>query len=210
VDLREILRHRRMVRNYLPEPIPRETIERIVATVRRAPSGGFSQGQRLLVVTDAETREAIARLAGEEESRAEGFEPWISRAPVHVVVCTREEDYHERYRQPDKLRDGEEIVWPVPYWYVDAGAALMLLLLAAIDEGLAAGVFGLPAEEVEPCKPLLGLPADFRFVAVVTLGRAAPDPRWSAVTSRLTQRRRDIGELVRWERWEGSTDMSGV
>jgi nitroreductase len=201
MELREILRRRRMVRNYVPEPVPRDVLERIVGTVRRAPSGGFSQGQRLVVVTDPQLRSAIARLAGEEESVAEGFEPWISQAPAHVVVCTREEDYHERYRQPDKLQDGDEIVWPVPYWYVDAGAALMLLLLAAIDEGLAAGVFGVPDGQVQPLKDLLGLPPDFRFVAVVTLGRAAPDPRWSAVTSRATQRRRGLDELVAWERW---------
>ena len=43
---------------------------------------------------------------------------------------------------PDKLDDGQEIDWPVPYWFVDAGAALMLLLLAAIDEGLGAGRVG--------------------------------------------------------------------
>jgi len=61
------------------------------------------------------------------------------RSRVHVLVCTREDDYHDRYRQPDKLEDGQEIDWPVPFWFVDAGAALMLLLLAAIDEGLAAG-----------------------------------------------------------------------
>jgi nitroreductase len=190
-----------MVRNYLPEPVPRETIERIVGTIRRAPSGGFSQGQRLVVVTDPDARAAIARLAGEEESVASGFEPWISRAPVHVVVCTREDDYHARYRRPDKLREGAEIEWPVPYWYVDAGAAMMLLLLAAIDEGLAAGVFGLLADQVAPLRELLGLPDDFRFVAVVTLGRAAPDPRWSAATSRATQRRKPVDELVHWERW---------
>lgn len=206
MELCEILRRRRMVRNYLHEAVPRETIERIVATVRRAPSGGFSQGQRLLVVTDPDTRAAIARLAGEEESVAEGFEPWISRAPVHVVVCTREDDYHDRYKRPDKVRDGDEIEWPVPYSYVDAGAALMLLLLAAIDEGLAAGVFGLPADQIEPLRELLGLPAELSFVAVVTLGRPAPDPRWSAATSRATQRRKGLDELVRWERW----DTSGV
>lgn len=206
MELRDILRRRRMVRNYLPEAVPRETIERVVATVRRAPSGGFSQGQRLLVVTDPDTRAAIARLAGEEESVAEGLERWISQAPVHVVVCTREEDYHERYRRPDKLREGEEIEWPAPYWYVDAGAALMLLLLAAIDERLAAGVFGVPSEQLAPLRELLRLPPDFRFVAVVTLGQPAPDPRWSAATSRATQRRKGVDELVRWERW----DTSGV
>jgi nitroreductase len=93
VEFRDVLRQRRMVRNYVPEPVPGDVLERIVATVRRAPSGGFSQGQRLLVVTDAATRREIARLAGEEESRAQGFEPWISEAPAHVVVCTREEDW---------------------------------------------------------------------------------------------------------------------
>ena len=202
MELREILLQRRMVRNYLPEPVPTEVIERIVATVRRAPSGGFSQGHRLLVVTDQGTRSEIARLAGEEEyAVARGFEPWLSRAPVHIVVCTREDDYHDRYRQPDKLIDGREIGWPAPYWYVDAGAAMMLLLLAAIDEGLAAGVFGVLEAELPELFELLGLPRDFRFVAVVAVGRAAPDPKWSAATSRLTQARRPLDDLVRWGRW---------
>ncbi|MGH3129729.1 MAG: nitroreductase family protein [Gaiellaceae bacterium] len=201
MEFRDVLRRRRMVRNYRPEPVEGETIERIVRTVRRAPSGGFSQGQRLLVVTDAATREALAALAGEEEYLAKGYEAWISRAPVHIVVCTREEDYHERYRQPDKLRAGEEIVWPVPYWYVDAGAAMMLLLLAAIDEGLVAGVFGVLEEQLDPLKRLLGLPEDFHFVAVVTLGLPADDAAWSKATSRATRGRKELDEIVRWERW---------
>jgi FMN reductase [NAD(P)H] len=201
MELRELLRRRRMARNYLPEPVPREIVERIVGTVRRAPSGGYSQGQRLLVITDADTRARIADLVGEPERVRQGFEPWITRAPVHVVVLTREEDYHERYRRPDKLQDGREIEWPVPYWYVDAGAAMMLLLLAALEEGLAAGVFGLAAESVEPFKSLLGIPAELHFVAVVTIGKRADDPRWSEVTSRRTQPRKPVDELVRWDRW---------
>ena len=202
MELAQILRQRRMVRHYRPEPVAREAVERIVASVRRAPSGGYSQGQRLLVVTDAGTRAAIARLAGEDEARAEGLEPWISSAPVHVVVLTREEDYHERYRRPDKLRDGAEIEWPVPYWYVDAGAALMLLLLAAIDEGLAGGVFGVGAEKIEPLKELLAIPPELALVAVVTIGHAADDPGWSARTSRRTRPRKPLDEIVRWERWD--------
>lgn len=201
MDFREILRQRRMVRSYLPEPVPAEVVERIVATVRRAPSGGFSQGQRLVVVTDAETRRELARLADEERAVADGFEPWLTQAPVHVVVCTREDDYHERYQRPDKLLDGKEVTWPAPYWYVDAGAAMMLLLLAAIDEGLAAGVYGVLGERVPELLELVGVPEDFRFVAVVTIGHAAPDPRWSAASSRLTQARKPLDDVVRWERW---------
>ncbi len=195
-----------MVRHYDPEPIPRDTIERIVGTVRRAPSGGFSQGQRLVVVTGSETRAEIARLLHEDEWLAEGLEPWLSRAPVHVIVCTREQDYHDRYTEPDKLAatDGVEIDWPAPFWFVDAGAAMMLLLLAAIDEGLAAGVYGVTVPEMASFKALLGIPADVAVVAGVTIGRRRPDPKSSAVSSRTTQRRRGLDEVVHWEHW--STD----
>jgi len=72
VELTDILKLRRMVRSYLADPVPRETIERIVATVRRAPSGGFSQGHRLVVVTEPDTRRELARLAGEDEYVAAG------------------------------------------------------------------------------------------------------------------------------------------
>ncbi|HKB93166.1 MAG TPA: nitroreductase family protein [Gaiellaceae bacterium] len=197
MDLRDILRRRRMVRHYTGESVPRETIERIVATVRRAPSAGFSQGQRLLVVDDGELIARLAGLAGTEE----GVEPWFPSAPVHVLVLTREADYHERYRRDDKLQDGDEIEWPVPFWYVDAGATLMLVLLAAIDEGLSAGVYGVPVEQDATWRELLAIPDELRIVAGVTIGRGAPDPGWSARTSRATQPRRPLDELVHWNSW---------
>ncbi|MGH2934489.1 MAG: nitroreductase family protein [Gaiellaceae bacterium] len=197
MDLRDILRRRRMVRHYTGEPVPRETLERITATVRRAPSAGFSQGQRLLVVDDGELIAKLAGLAGTEE----GVEPWFPSAPVHVLVLTREADYHERYRRDDKLDDGDEIEWPVPFWYVDAGATLMLVLLSAIDEGLSAGVYGVPVEQDAAWRELLAIPDELRIVAGVTIGRGAPDPGWSARTSRATQPRRPLDELVHWNSW---------
>ena len=203
MEFADLLRRRRMVRQTLPDPIPRETVERIVSVVRRAPSGGFSQGHRLVVVTEAATRAELARLAGEEEYVAMGHAPWISTAPVHVFVGTREESYHERYRQPDKLRDDEEIGWPAPYWYVDAGAAFMLIQLAALDEGLATAVFGVLPEKVPAVKELLGVPDDVHFVCVLTIGRPTAGPTETGPVSRTTRPRLPLGELVRWERWEG-------
>jgi FMN reductase [NAD(P)H] len=203
VDFREILPRRRMVRHYSPEPVPREAVERIVATVRRAPSAGYSQGQRLLVLTEPEPRAELARIMYEAGwTQGENREPWLESAPVMILVCTREEDYHDRYRRPDKVLDGEEIPWPVPFWFVDAGAALMMLLLAAIDEGLAAGVSGITGgETADRVREAFGIPLDVELVALVTIGHAAPDPGWSAVTSRRTQPRRAESESVRWERW---------
>jgi nitroreductase len=203
VDFADLLKQRRMVRHYDPAPVPRETLERIVRTVRRAPSGGFSQGQRLIVVTLADTRARIAEVLHEDEWVAQGREPWMSVAPAHIVVCTREQDYHDRYNEPDKLAvtGGVEIEWPAPFWYVDAGAALMLLLLAAIDEGLAAGVYGVTVPEMAEFKGLLGIPDDVWVVAGVTVGKARPDPNSSRASSRMSQRRRALDEVVHWERW---------
>jgi nitroreductase len=203
VEFRDVLKQRRMVRHYDPDPIPRETLERIVRTVRRAPSGGFSQGQRLVVVTDAQMRARIAQLLREDEWIAQGREPWMSVAPAHVVVCAREQDYHDRYNEADKLAvtGGVEIEWPAPFWHVDAGAALMLLLLAAIDEGLAAGVYGVTVPEVPAFKEMLGIPDDVAVVAGVTIGKARPDPNSSRASSRMSQRRRSLEEVVHWERW---------
>jgi len=202
MEFRELLAKRRMVRAYEPEPIPQESLDRIVSTIRRAPSGGFSQGQRLVVIIDPETRERIAGIAGEEYYVGQGFAPWISGAAALIVVCACEEDYRERYRQPDKLdEDGSEIDWPVPYWHVDAGKAAMLVLLAAIDEGLGAGVFGLSAEGIAEVRGLLSIPEDVAIVEVITLGKAGADDPSDRLSSRGKRPRKSMDELVRWERW---------
>ena len=80
---------------------------------------------------DSARRARIADLADEAEYVAKGFDPWISRAPVHVVVCVSKELYLSRYSEPDKGDGsmGDEAAWPVPYWWVDAGASMMLILL---------------------------------------------------------------------------------
>jgi nitroreductase len=163
----------------------------------RAPSAGYSQGQRLIVVTDRTVLDELA--AAEQDDAPEGVEPWFGSAAAHIFVLTREDDYHDRYHKEDKLADGEEIEWPVPFWFVDAGAALMLILLAAIDEGLAAGVYGVLGEDEPRLRELLKIPADLTLVAGVTLGKPAPDPEWSKLASRATQRRRPLDELVRWD-----------
>jgi nitroreductase len=203
MDFGEIMRRRRMVRNYTDEPVPREAVERIVDRGRRAPSGGFSQGARFVIVTDEATRGRIAELADEAGYVQSGFEPWISRAPVHIVALMREDDYHDRYTQPDKLEQagGEEIEWRVPWWWVDAGKAIMLLLLAAIDEGLGAGLFGLVGDRNVDLRELLGAPEDFEVVGIVTVGHPAPEPNEEGRKKRLRQARRPLDDVVRWERW---------
>ena len=203
MEFLDALTRRRSVRSYADRPVPREVLDRIAnAAVVWAPSAGFSQGLRLVVVTDPETRRKIAVAAMEDELAARGRPRWKAAAPVHVVVLTREEDYHERYREQDKLEitGGRELAWPAPYWYVDAGAAAMILMLAAIDEGLDTAIFGVT--DLPALHETLGLPDDVLFVAVVTMGypaEGADEPSSSASVFR--RRRKEREQVVRWERW---------
>ena len=200
-----MLSQRRSVRAYRDQAVPRDVLQRITnAAVVRAPSAGFSQGLRLVVVTDPDMRRAIATAGAEDELAAKGRPRWKAAAPVHVVVLVREDDYHDRYRKADKLAvtDGREIDWPAPYWYVDAGAAMMLLMLGAIAEGLAASVFGVT--DIPALREALSLPDDLHFVAVVTMGYPAgeDDDLVRRQSSAFSERRKPRVEVVQWERWE--------
>lgn len=198
MELREILERRRMHRAFLPDPIPREQIERIAGVIRRAPSGGFSQGGSIVVVTDDEKRAEIARAFGDEQYSTQGRN-FVADAPVHMVISANEALYHARYNEADKLAatGGVEVSWPVPYWFVDAGALMMLVLMAAIDEGLASAFVGHP-DQKRIFDELLGLPEDVVPIGLALIGKPGEGPQ---IGSRLKSRQRPAEQLVHWDGW---------
>jgi nitroreductase len=198
MELREILKRRRMHRAFLPDPLPQEQIERIANVIRHAPSGGFSQGSSIVVVTDQAKREEIARAFGDEHYSTDGRN-YIADAPVHMVISANESLYHARYNEADKLTatGGVEVTWPVPYWFVDAGALMMLVLMAAIDEGLASAFIGHP-DQKRIFDELLGLPEDVVPLGLALIGKPGEAPE---IGSRLRSRRRNLDDLVHWGSW---------
>jgi nitroreductase len=197
MEFSEVVRRRRMVRNYDPDkPVSRTQLERIAVLAQRAPSAGFSQGQRLVIVTEPARRQRIAQICEEPAYVAAGFDAWVSRAPALFIPTVSEEIYHRRYREPDKIQDdGTEIDWPIPYWYTDVGATALLVHLAAIDEGLAAGFLGL-ADYTE-LKNELAIPADQQPIGVITVGYALPDRRSGSLRRGWVP----LDDFAHWERW---------
>ena len=196
MEFQEVMRKRRMVRNFTNEPVADEVIERIIEAGQRAPSAGFSQGVVYVVVTEEATRKAIGKIAGEENYVAQGFDPFISGAPVQVVICTNEQLYHDRYNERDKKPEGEdEINWPIPYWHTDAGASMMMVLLAATDEGLGSAFIGVM--EPKQLQDLLGIPADYLPIGVTMIGHAAPDKK----SGSLKRGRRSLETVLHREKW---------
>ena len=198
MEFSEVVRRRRMVRRFADQPVERSVLERIAATAQRTPSAGFSQGQRLVVVTEPERRRAVAAAVGEEEYVAAGYAPWVSECAAVLIPCVSEQAYHDRYREPDKVDDdGTEIEWPTPYWWMDVGCTVQMILLAAVDEGLAAGFAG--ARDVDALRRAVGIPAEFHPVGAIPIGVPLPDKR----SPSLQRGWRGLDEFVRWEAWNG-------
>src|SRR5690349_12745691 len=115
MDYAEVVRRRRMVRNYDPDrPVPPEVIDRLLGYAVHAPSAGFSQGWEFLLLDDADSRAAFwaattpPDLAGEMDNWLAG----MTQAPVIVVVHSHRDAYLDRYAQPDKgWTDRDEARW---------------------------------------------------------------------------------------------------
>jgi nitroreductase len=199
VDFSEVVLKRRMVRHFSSEPVDPAIIKRIMDLTRHAPSAGFSQGQSFVVVTQPELKQKIAHLCSEESYVESGFHPFISEAPVLVIPCTSEAVYHQRYPEADKVNeDGSEIVWPVPYWHMDIGCAIMILLLGVVNEGLAAAFAGLPdPSDYAILRELLGIPAEVIPVGVIPVGYRAQDK----LSGSLKRGRKAEEEYVHYEKW---------
>lgn len=194
MDFYELVHKRRMVRNFSADPVDPAAIERILEAARHGPSAGFTQGQDFIVVTDPDMRKQLANLCGEAMYVEAGYDPFISKPAVLIVPCTSERAYHLRYQEPDKVdEEGNEMDWPVPYWFMDAGHAVMLILLAVVAEGLAAGFAGF--EDLNAARAALGIPPEVTPVGVIPIGHPAPDKK---STSLKRGRRADHIHRERW------------
>ncbi|MBI3752314.1 MAG: nitroreductase family protein [Chloroflexi bacterium] len=197
MEFADVVMKRRAVRRFEEGGVEREVIERIARLAQRTPSAGFSQGQRLIVVTEPEQRRAVARIYGEDE-----YEPvfgrWISECAAQFIPCVSESIYHRRYQEPDKTDDeGREIDWPIPYWWVDIGATMQNVMLAAVDAGLGCGFVGAGADGIAELKRYLGIPDEFAPIGVMPVGRPMPDVRSPSLKRGWVP----FEQFTRWDRW---------
>ncbi|SHH22817.1 nitroreductase family protein [Geodermatophilus nigrescens] len=199
MEFADVVRRRRMVRDYDPDrPVPPEVRERLLAHAIRAPSAGFTQGWAFLVLESPEERDLFWSVTASDGAP----DAWLTRmrrAPLLVVPLSSKDAYLDRYAEPDKgWTDRDEARWPVPYWDVDAGMAALMVLLTAVDEGLGACLFGIPAERVDPFRDAFGIPATHRPVGVVSVGYPGDGDRRSPS---LKRGRRGLDEVVHRGRW---------
>ena len=151
MEFMEVIRKRRSIRKYRPDPVSQADIEYVLEAARLAPSWANSQCWHFVVITDPQVKEAVAQAGN----------PWIAQAPVLIVACA------------DPTKPGTK--GDQPYYMLDIGIAVEHLILAATDRGLGTCWIGWFKEEV--AKAALDVPDSIRVVAFTPLGYPAETPR---------------------------------
>jgi nitroreductase len=197
MEFQDVVRHRRMVRRYDPDrPVPPEIVDRIIDNALRAPSAGFSQGWGFLVLDTPEDIALFRRAARPDSDPPERWFAANVQAPLLIVPLANKDAYLDRYAEADKGHtDRSDAWWPAPYWDIDTGFAALLILLTAVDAGLGACFFGLPAERVGPFREQFGIPAEYNPIGAISIGYSEEPAR------DLSSRRRPKDDVVRRGRW---------
>lgn len=140
MDALDALRGKRDTRSYRLDTIDSDVLDRVLDAARMAGSAKNRQPVRLVVVTDAEAKQAL--------TASGDFASWIDQAPIVIVATAR--------------ADGG------PRRLFDVGRHLQNLMVAAHAEGLASCPVTIHHPDV--ARDLLGIPADVEPVMIVTLG----------------------------------------
>jgi len=145
----EVVRHRRSVRKYLPQPVARDVLQQIVAVGIEAPTGCNLQLKQYVVVDEPELLERIRPI-----SRA------LQGAPAIIVLLV----------EPKGTKFGE-------FWVQDASAAMENMLLAAVALGYAAcWVEGQVRPREQELRELLAVPDGLRVWSLMPVGAPAESP----------------------------------
>ncbi|WP_407159890.1 5,6-dimethylbenzimidazole synthase [Bradyrhizobium sp. STM 3557] len=168
----ELVRWRRDVRRFRSDPVPADLIAQLLSLAAYAPSVGFSQPWRFVLVESPERRAAIiANFETANRAALDGYDgerraiyarlklEGLSQAPVHLAACADEaaDTGHGLGRQtmPETLR----------YSVV---TAVQTLWLAARAEGLGVGWVSI-LDPAAVCRTL-DLPAEWSLVAYLCIG----------------------------------------
>ncbi|MDD5038742.1 MAG: nitroreductase family protein [Dehalococcoidales bacterium] len=170
------IRRRRSIRNFKPDRIPGDVLDKLLEALRLAPSAGNYQPYKFIIVQDEATKRKIAVACKWNPARPNGQE-FIAEAPLVIIACGSERKAITRYYKGGKVHliagaALEEIDKdPIQYtntMLMDLAIALDHLTLVAAAEGLGTcWIGGLDELEV---KRLLSIPDDMRVLIVMPVG----------------------------------------
>jgi len=154
MELMQVIRARRSIRNYLDRPVEEEKLLAVLEAGRLAPSARNMQDWRFIVVSDPATRQRLAEAARDQQ--------FVAQAPLVIAACGTSDLV---------MTCGQ------PAYAIDVAIALDHMTLAAASLGLGSCWIGAFYED--RVKQILAVPPEVRVVALLPLGYPAdmPAPR---------------------------------
>ena len=168
--LENLLNNRKVVRSYQKVSLNKKSLQNIAKYSVKIPTAGFSRGIEILNTFDTNKIKIVSEIFNENNFKKENQSPWISNSLGLFFLLLSEDEYHKRYSSPDKKNAVNSKEWDIPYWYVDAGAALMNCLLLIEEQGFASGFMGLHNIDRKKIHDLFKIPQDYQIVGMVTAG----------------------------------------
>lgn len=151
----DLVKKRRSVRSYKPDPVPRELIEKCLEAVRHAPTACNTQSWKFIVV-EGELKE---RLVAESLGGLVVPNRFATGAPVIVVIAADPDFVTHRIGGTFKGID---------YRLIDAGIAGEHFVLQAAELGL--GTCWIGWFDQKAVKRVLSLPGGWAVSAMITVG----------------------------------------
>ena len=170
IHLKELLLNRRVVRNYSETDKDYPNLSDIPKLTIKIPTAGFSRGIEIISVENKENIKKLAIYANEDSYLKKGYGKWLSNSKAIFLILINEQAYHERYKELDKQNQTNSSNWSVPYWYVDAGAAMMNCMLLIEEIGLKSGFLGSHNMKSTEIKSLMKIPESYQLLGFVTAG----------------------------------------
>ena len=205
LDLVATLRSTGAARQFHPEPIADDVLERLLDTARFAPSGGNRQGWRVIVVKDPAARVALRDLylSGWYEYLAlvsAGLVPWapVSDRDAEAAAIVNAPQFAEAGAVapgfPETLDTAPALLLvladlralaavdrDLPRYTLVGGASIYpfvwSLLLAARAEGLGGVMTSVAVRREDDVRALFDIPDTVAVAALVVLGRPVTAPR---------------------------------
>ena len=168
--LQNLLANRKIVRNYIETTKEFPELQKVIDYAIKIPTAGFSRGIEFVHVSKKGNINELAKLANEESYIEKGFDKWISNSLSIYLILINEKAYHDRYSEKDKKISTQSYEWIVPYWYVDAGAAMMNCMLLIEEIGLKSGFLGSHNMKSAEIKSLMKIPESYQLLGFVTAG----------------------------------------
>ena len=145
-------------------------IKEIARNGVKIPTAGFARGIEILTVLSQDSISKIAIITNEKKFTDKGLDPWVSWSEGIIIILVNKNAYIDRYSKEDKNSSLNIDNWHIPYWYVDAGAALMNILLGAEDKGLGSGFLGGHNIDINGLKSEFSIPEEIEILGLVPIG----------------------------------------